>query len=160
MLQNNSVLVIVVTIKTRRSLLSTKGNKRGMMNACCVCVNAYVSGLVCNLELLGLMVLQSFHNWSKSLFIVPFCSNCHSSQNLIQAGRKQRMGKHKSQQTLLSHRYQDIYSQFSPQASCILFSLVCWHEHLLSPSLVNLTNSTAFNPFVYNLVLYCYSVQF
>lgn len=32
-----------------------------------------------NLELLGFVVLQSFHNWSKSLFIVPFCSNCHGS---------------------------------------------------------------------------------
>lgn len=40
-----SAACYIVTIKTRRSLLSTKGNKRGMMNACCVCVNAYVSGL-------------------------------------------------------------------------------------------------------------------
>lgn len=91
-----------------------------------------------NLELLGLVVLQPFNNWSKSLFIVPLCSNCHGSQNLIQAGRKQTTGsraQHKSQQTLLSPHWQDIYSQFSAQTPCILSSRVCAGVDICSASL-------------------------
>lgn len=94
--------------------------------------------MIPNLELLGLVVLQPFNNWSKSLFIVPLCSNCHGSQNLIQAGRKQTTGsraQHKSQQTLLSPHWQDIYSQFSAQTPCILSSRVCAGVDICSASL-------------------------
>lgn len=90
-----------------------------------------------NLELLGLVVLQSFHDWSESLLIVPLGGDCHGSQNLIQAAGKQRRERpqHKSQQTLLSPRWQDIYSQFSAQTPCILSSLVCCCGHFSWASL-------------------------
>lgn len=78
------------------------------------------TSLITHLELLGLMVLQSLHNWSKPLFVVPLCSNCHGSQNFIQAGRTQGAGKHRSQQTLLQPNGRHIYSQFVAQTLCIL----------------------------------------
>lgn len=78
----------------------------------------------------------------------------------LKENREQGAGKHKSQQTLLSPCWQDIYSQFSAQTPCILSSLVCWCGHLLSQSLVTLTNVTAFHLFVCYLVNYCCSVPF
>lgn len=50
------------------------------------------ASLITHLELLGLVVLQSLYNGSKPLFVVPLCSNCHGSQNLIQAGEKKNAG--------------------------------------------------------------------
>lgn len=52
--------------------------------------------------------------------------------------------QHKSQQTLLSPHWQDIYSQFPAQTPCILSSLVCWCGHLLGHSMVTLTKSFCF----------------
>lgn len=149
-----SAACYIVTIKTRRSLLSTKGNKRGMMNACCVCVNAYVSGLT----------WSCWASWfSSPSTIGANLSLLFLSAAIVIAARilsklvENREQTQKSTNTFITWLPGHLLTVFT---SCILFSLVCWHEHLLSPSLVNLTNSTAFNPFVYNLVLYCFSVQF
>lgn len=99
-----------------------------------------------DLELLGFVVLQPFHNGGESLFVVPLCRNCHGGQDLIQAGGIHRNGKHaqhKSQQTLLSPHWQDIYWQFSAQTPCILSSYMSWSGCFAGQSLVTAANAEA-----------------